>query len=50
MQPLEQVAKQHYEINALTHSQVKGQPKTRESCRTITKALAEKRTEFQMYK
>jgi hypothetical protein len=28
----------------------KGQPKTCESCRTIIKALAEKRTEFQTYK
>jgi hypothetical protein len=39
---LEQIAKQQYEIKALADNQVKVQPKTYESYRTIIKALAEK--------
>jgi hypothetical protein len=50
IQLLEQIAKQHYEIKALTENQVKVQPKTSDSYRTIIKALAEKRTEFHTYK
>jgi hypothetical protein len=41
----EQIANQQYEIKALADNQVKVQPKTSESYRTIIKALAEKRTE-----
>jgi hypothetical protein len=47
---LEQIAKLHHEIKALADNQVKVQPKTSESYRTITKALAEKRTQFHMYR
>jgi hypothetical protein len=50
IQLLEQIAKHQYEVKALAHSQVKVQPKTSESYRTIIKALAEKRTEFHTYK
>jgi hypothetical protein len=50
IQLLEQIAKQQYEIKALADNQVKVQPKTSESYRTIIKALAEKRTEFHTYK
>jgi hypothetical protein len=49
-QLLEQIAKQQYEIKALTDNQVKVQPKTSESYRIIIKALTEKRTEFHTYK
>jgi hypothetical protein len=46
IQLLEQIANQHYEIKALAEIQ----PKTSESYRTITKALADKRTQFHTYK
>jgi hypothetical protein len=49
IQLLEQIAKQQYEIKVLTDNQVKVQPKTSESYRTIIKALAEKRMEFHTY-
>jgi hypothetical protein len=41
---------QQYETEDLTDNQVKVQPKTSESYRTIIKALAEKRSEFHTYK
>jgi hypothetical protein len=50
IQLLEQISKQHYHIKALAGNQVKVQPKTSESYRTIIKALAEKPTEFHTYK
>jgi hypothetical protein len=50
IQLLEKIAKQQYEIKAVTNNQVKVQPKTAESYRIIIKALAEKRTEFHTYK
>jgi hypothetical protein len=50
VQLLEQIPKQEYEIKALADNQVKLQPKTFDSYRTGTKALAEKRTEFHSYK
>jgi hypothetical protein len=50
IQLLEQIAIQQYEVKALTHSQVKVQPKTSESYRTIIKALAKKCTEYHTYK
>jgi hypothetical protein len=46
----EQVVKQQYEIIALADKRVKFQPKTSESYRIIIEALAEKRTEFHIYK
>jgi hypothetical protein len=46
----EQIVKQQYEIIALADNQVKFQPKTSESYRTIIKALAENHTEFHTYK
>jgi hypothetical protein len=46
MQLLEQIAKQQYEIKALTDSQIKVQPKSSDTCGTITKVLTEKSTEF----
>jgi hypothetical protein len=42
IQLLEQIAKQQYEIKALADNQVKIQPKTSQSYRTSTEALAEK--------
>jgi hypothetical protein len=50
IQLLEQIAKQQYDIKALPDNQVKVQPKTSESYRTIIKALTEKRKEFHTYK
>jgi hypothetical protein len=50
MRLFEQIAKQQYEIKALVGNQVKVQPKASESYRTVTKALAEKCTEFHTYK
>jgi hypothetical protein len=50
IQLLEQIAKQQYEIKALTINQVKVQSKTSESYRIIIKALAEKRMKFHTYK
>jgi hypothetical protein len=50
IQLLEQIAVQQYEVKALTHNQVKVQPKTSESYRIIIKALAEKCTQFHTYK
>jgi hypothetical protein len=50
IQLLEQIAKEQYEIKALTDNQVKVQPKTSECYSTIVKALAERRTEFHTYK
>jgi hypothetical protein len=50
VQLLEQIAKQQYEIKALADNQVKVQPKTYESYRTVIKALAKKHTEFHTYK
>jgi hypothetical protein len=47
---LEQIAKQQYEIKALTDNQVKVQPKTSESYRKMTKALVKICTEFHTYK
>jgi hypothetical protein len=47
---IEKIARQQYQIKALTYCQVEVQPKTSESYRTIIKALAEKHTEFQTYK
>jgi hypothetical protein len=41
MQRLEQIAKHQYENKALADNQVKVQPRTSESYRTITKGLAE---------
>jgi hypothetical protein len=45
-QLLERIAKQQYDIKAVTDNQVKVQPKIFESYRIIIKALAEKHTEF----
>jgi hypothetical protein len=50
IQLLEQIAKQQYGIKALADNQVKVQPTTFESYRTIINALAEKRTQFHTYK
>jgi hypothetical protein len=50
IQLVEQVAKQQYDIKALTHNLVEVQPTTSKSYRTIIKALAAKRTEFHTYK
>jgi hypothetical protein len=50
IQLLEQTASQQYKIKALVDNQVKVQPKTSESYRTIIKALAEKCAEFHTYK
>lgn len=47
---LDGVAKLQYEIKALADNQVKVQPKTTESYRTIVKALNDKNTEFHTYK
>jgi hypothetical protein len=44
--PTEQIAKQQYEIKALADSQVKVQPKTSESYRTIIEALADKHADY----
>jgi hypothetical protein len=46
----EQIAFQQYEVKPLAQNQVRVHPKTSESYRTITKALAEKRTQFHTYK
>jgi hypothetical protein len=50
IQLLEQIAKEQYDIKALTDNQVKFQPKTSECNSTIVKALAERHTEFHTYK
>jgi hypothetical protein len=50
LQLLEQVPAQQYETKALADNQVKVQPATTDSYRGITKALAEKQTEFHTYK
>jgi hypothetical protein len=50
IQLVEQIAKQQYEIKALTDNQVKVQPKTSECYGTIIKALAERHTELHTYK
>jgi hypothetical protein len=50
LQLLEQVAAHQYETKALVNNQVKVQPATTDSYRAITKALAEKQTEFHTYK
>jgi hypothetical protein len=50
IQLLDQIAIQQYEVKALAHNQVKVQPKTSESYRIIIKALADKSTQFHMYK
>jgi hypothetical protein len=50
IQLLVQISKQQYEIKALADNQIKAQPKTSESYRTITKALVEKHAEFYTYK
>jgi hypothetical protein len=47
---LDQIAIKQYAIKALEDNQIKVQPKTSETYRTIIKALAEKRTEFHTYK
>jgi hypothetical protein len=48
IQLLEQIAELQYEIKALAGNQVNILPKTSESYRTITKALAEKRNETKL--
>jgi hypothetical protein len=50
IQLLEQLVFQQYEIKALAQNQVKVQPKTSDSYRIITKALAERNTQFHTYK
>jgi hypothetical protein len=50
LQLLEQVAPQKYETKAQTNNKFKVQPTTSDSYRAIIKALAEKCTEFQIYK
>jgi hypothetical protein len=45
-QPLEQRTKQQYELKALSNNQIKIQPETSESYRTITQALTEKQNSF----
>jgi hypothetical protein len=50
IQLLEQIATQQYEDKALADNQVKVQPKTSDSYRTITQVLVEKRMEFHTYK
>jgi hypothetical protein len=47
---LEQITKQQYEIKAAADNQVKVQPKTSESYKTIIKSLAKKHVEFHIYK
>jgi hypothetical protein len=47
---LEQIAKEQYEIAALTDNHIKVQHKTSECYGTIVKALAVRRTEFHTYK
>ena len=42
VQLLDTISKQQYEIKALANDEIKVQPKTTESYRTIVKALAEK--------
>jgi hypothetical protein len=49
-QPLEQIAKQQYELKALSNNQIKIQPKPSESYQTITQGLTEKRTEFHTHR
>jgi hypothetical protein len=46
IQPLGQIAKRQYELKALPNNQIKIQPQTLDSYRTISKAVAETRTEF----
>jgi hypothetical protein len=41
---------QKFEIKTVADNQAKVQSKNSESCRTITKAVAEKRAEFHTYK
>jgi hypothetical protein len=50
IQLLEQITKQQQEIKALTDNQVKVEPKSSDSYRSTTKALAKKSTEFHTYK
>jgi hypothetical protein len=50
IQLLEQIEKLQYEIKALAGNQVKIQPNTSDSNRIITKALAEKRKAFHIFK
>jgi hypothetical protein len=50
IQLLEQIAKQYYELKALSNNQIKIQPKTYESYPTITQSLTEKRTKFHTYR
>jgi hypothetical protein len=47
---LDQVAPKQYETKSLANNQVKVQPATIASYRTITKALSDKQTEFHTYK
>jgi hypothetical protein len=47
---LKQIAFHRNQAKALADNQVKAQPKTSESYRTIIKALAEKDTQFHTYK
>jgi hypothetical protein len=49
-QLLDQIVPQLYEIKALTQNQVKIQPKTSDSCRLITKALLDRKTQLHTYK
>jgi hypothetical protein len=49
-QLLEQRAKHQYELKALFNNQIKIQLQTSDSYRTITKALAEKRTKFHTFR
>jgi hypothetical protein len=50
LQLLEQVAVHQYKTKTLANNQVNIQPATTDSCRAIIKALAEKQTEFHIYK
>jgi hypothetical protein len=47
---LEQVAPKQYETKSLASNQVKVQPATIATYRTITKALSDKKTEYHTYK
>jgi hypothetical protein len=49
IQLLEQIAKHQYELKVLPNNQIKIQPQTLDSYRTIAKVLAEKRSEFHIF-
>jgi hypothetical protein len=50
IQLIEHIAKQQYDIKALSGNQIRVQPKTPDAYRTIVKALEEKNTTFHTYK